>query len=385
MRKIAIVTASRAEYGILKKLLSMIKNDAELELQLIVTGSHLMKDMGMTIDEIKSDGFSIAAEVDMHMDGDQPTDVASAMGTIVKGIAEAISLLRPNIIVVIGDRFETCAAALGTTPFHIPLVHIAGGYITEGAIDDKLRHATTKMSHIHYAVDNNGRKNIIGLGEEEWRVITTGSMIVDLLETIAIVPKETLEKQFNMQFSKGVMLFVYHPVTIEYEDTERQIKNAIEAIKKYSMEIIAFFPNQDTSRLTITKELTKAAEQNKNIKLIKHMPRNVYASLMRHCTLMVGNTSSGILEAPTFQKAVVNIGNRQKGREQAANVINCGYETDDITKAINKALHDKEFNTQLKQVKNPFGDKKATERIFNHLKTMNINETLLHKKLQVSR
>jgi len=379
-RKIAVVTTSRAEYGILKKLLTLIKNDSELELQLIVTGSHLMKEMGMTVNEIKSDGFAVAAEVDMKMEGDQPVNVANAMGNIVQGVAASIEKLQPDVVAVIADRFETCAAALAIVPFHVPIIHIAGGYITEGAIDDKLRHATTKMSHIHYAVDEHGRNNIINLGEEEWRIIQTGSMVVDLLESSATVQKETLEKQFNVNFSKGVMLFVYHPVTMEYQDTERQIKNAIAAIKTYPMDIIALLPNQDTSRLIITKELTAAAEQNNNIKLIKHMPRNVYASVMKHCTLMVGNSSSGILEAPTFQKAVVNIGNRQKGRIQAQNVINSSYETEEITEAINQVLSEK-FKVQLKTVKNPFGDGKASERIYNHLKTMNIDEKLLQKKL----
>ncbi len=382
-QKIAVVTVSRAEYGILKNLLRKIKEDPDMELQLIVTGSHLMETMGNTVQDIINDGFSITAEVNMNLTSDSPQNIAEAMGTIIQEMSKVLMELQPDLLVLISDRFETFAAAVAASPFTIPIVHIAGGVVTEGAIDDKMRHAITKLSHLHFAVDEGCVRNLHRMGEEKWRVMLTGSMAVDHLNSSAILSRETLAETLGIDISKGVLLFVYHPVTLEYQNTATQINNALEAVLSFGMPIIALYPNQDTSRTTIVEALEKSAVDNPQLKIIKHMKREVYVSLLRNCTVLVGNSSSGLLEAPTFQTAVVNIGNRQKGRARTDNVISCGYSVEEIKNAITKALYDQEFTSLLKKVKNPFGNGNAADLIYRAIKNVDFqNDVLLRKKIR---
>ncbi len=382
-RKIAVVTVSRAEYGILKNLLQKIDKSPELELQLLVTGSHMMEGMGNTIQDIIDDGFSIAAKIDMELSSDSPQDIAGAMGTIVQKMSKALAELQPDLIVLISDRFETLAAAVAASPFIIPMVHIAGGVVTTGAIDDKMRHAITKLSHLHFPVDEAGARNLRAMGEEEWRITVTGSMAMDLLKSEATFSKEELAQILGIDFSKEIILFVYHPVTLEYQDTARQIQNALEAVLSLGMQVVALHPNQDTSRIVIVETLEKAATKHPHLKLVEHLRREVYASLLQHCTLMVGNSSSGLLEAPTFQTPVVNIGNRQKGRGRTNNVISCGYAVSEIKAAIEKGLHDSEFALRLKEVKNPFGNGNAADFIYDKIVKLDYgNKQLLEKTLR---
>jgi GDP/UDP-N,N'-diacetylbacillosamine 2-epimerase (hydrolysing) len=378
-RKIAVVTVSRAEYGILKKLLHKLQEDQEIELQLIVTGSHLMNEAGMTINQIKEDNISIAAEIDMELHGDQPHDISNAMGTIIKKMGKVLQQLQPDLMILISDRFETGSAGLASLPFNIPIVHIAGGVVTEGAIDDKIRHSLTKMSQIHCAVDQEGANNLISMGEEAWRVHNTGSMSIDLLQEYATKSEQQLKEELHIESTAELMLFVYHPTTTEYQQTEEQITNALDALPD-DMEIIALLPNQDTARNTIAQALTKKAEQSQHIHVFKHLPRSTYANVMKQCRLMVGNSSSGLLEAPTFQTPVVNIGNRQRGRGRCANIIDTDYETDNIKKGIKKA-RSAEFKSALSSLINPFGDGNATEKIYTIIKEIEINERLLNKKI----
>ena len=382
-RKIAVVTVSRAEYGILKSLLCKIKEDPDMELQLIVTGSHLMKDMGNTVQDIIDDGFSIAARVNMDLTSDSPQNIAEAMGTIVQEMSMVLMKLQPDLLVLISDRFETLAAAVAASPFTIPIAHIAGGVVTEGAIDDKMRHAVTKLSHLHFAVDEEGVRNLHRMGEEKWRVVLTGSMAVDHLNSSAVLSRETLANILGVDISEGVILFVYHPVTLEYQNTATQINNALEAVLSFDLPVIALYPNQDTSRSVIVEALEKAAVDNPQLRLVKHLKREVYTSLLKNCTALVGNSSSGLLEAPTFQTAVVNIGNRQKGRARADNVINCGYSTEEIKNAITKVLYGKEFTLLLKKVKNPFGNGNAADLIYKRIVDVDLqNHALLNKKIE---
>ncbi|MDP3698722.1 MAG: UDP-N-acetylglucosamine 2-epimerase [Nanoarchaeota archaeon] len=382
-RKIAVVTVSRAEYGILTKLLKKIQANPDLELQLLVTGSHVMKGMGDTIQDIIDDGFSIAAKIDMELASDSPQEIAKAMGTIVQKMSSALAELQPDLLVLISDRFETLAAAVAASPFTIPVVHIAGGVVTEGAIDDKMRHATTKISHLHFPVDERGAQNLRLMGEEEWRIKLSGSMAIDLLKSEAVFSREELASHLGIDFSKGVILFVYHPVTLEYQDTARQIQNALEAVLSFGMQVIALYPNQDTSRSIIVEALERAAAEHPNLKLVHHLKRGRYASLLDHCSVMVGNSSSGLLEAPTFQTPVVNIGNRQKGRGRTGNVIDCGYAVAEIKAAIEKALHDPGFRLQLAEVQNPFGKGNAADIIYDTIIHLDLkNKALLEKKIR---
>lgn len=378
--KIAVVTVSRAEYGILRNLLKKIDQDPELQLQLIVTGSHLIRNSGNTIADIKKDKLKIAKKVNMRFKSDSPAGISTSIGNIVKGMAKALQQLRPDLLVLISDRYETLAAAVASIPFNIPVAHIAGGVVTEGAIDDKIRHSITKIAHLHFPVNQEGYNNLLKMGEEKSRIHNTGSMAIDLIKEDNLLTKSQLESLLKINLNKFI-LFVYHPVTLEYKNTQSQINNILNALSKTNMPIITLHPNQDTSRSIILKSLEKAAKNNKNIKLFKHFPRNTYLSLMKHCSVMVGNSSSGILEAPTLKTAVVNISSRQQGRGRALNVIDTNPSTEEILQSINKALS-KKFQKQLKSTKNPFGDGKATERILKILKTTKINANFLQKRLK---
>jgi GDP/UDP-N,N'-diacetylbacillosamine 2-epimerase (hydrolysing) len=379
-RKIAVVTVSRAEYGILKKLLLKLHHDKNVELQLIVTGSHIMEDAGMTINDIKKDNIPIAAIINMELHGDKPEDISAAMGTLIKKMGITLANLHPDLLVVISDRYETCAAALASVPFNIPLAHIAGGVVTQGAIDDIMRHSITKMSHLHFAVDQDGVQNLIKMGEEPWRIHYAGSMSIDLLKESAHKSKEEIKTELNIpESNKDLMLFIYHPVTTEFNDTKQQITNALAALPE-DMDIIALLPNQDTSRDIIAQKVTKKADCTENMYLFKHIQRTTYASIMKHAKLMAGNSSSGLLEAPTFKTPTVNIGNRQQGRGRTHNVIETDYTTENIKAAIKKA-RSAEFNATLTNLTNPFGDGNATGKIFNIITTIPLNKALMEKKL----
>lgn len=378
MRTIGVVTVGRSDYGLLRPILKRIQADSELKLSLFVGGMHLSPDFSMTVGMIKSDGFPISARVDTPAYTDTPAAIAKAMGAGGAGFAEVFALMRPDLLLVLGDRFEMHAAALAALPFKIPVAHVHGGEITEGAFDDALRHSMTKLSHLHFASAEPYAKRLIQMGEEPWRVMVSGAPALDNIGTMGLLTPEELQHQFGIATNPPPLLVTFHPVTLEYERTEWQTGQLLNAIRVSGIPPVFTLPNADTSNRIIIRLLKEFIEKNSSAKLIENFGTQAYFSMMAASAAMVGNSSSGIIEAASFKLPVVNVGTRQKGRLRAANVIDVGYETEEIVRGIRTAL-DPEFRAGLQNLENPYGNGDASERIVDRLKSIPIDGRLIKK------
>jgi len=381
MRKIAVVTGTRAEYGLLYWIIKGIHEDPELELQLIVTGMHLSPEFGLTVKEIEKDGFPIAEWVEMLLSSDTETAIATSMGLGMIGFAKAYEHLRPDVLVVLGDRFEIHAAVSASIPFRLPVAHIHGGEATEGVIDEPIRHAITKMSHIHFAATDQYRKRIIQMGELPKNVFCFGAPGIDNFYKYDLINKEKLLVEFGISRDKKIGVITYHPVTLEKGSTISQILELLEAIKEFE-EIYWVFtlPNADTEGRSITEKINNfVSEFPEKGRVFISLGQLRYLSLLKNAVLMVGNSSSGLVEAPSVELPVVNIGDRQRGRVRGKNVIDvpeCKKEP--IINSIYKALSP-EFRNSLKGMKNPYGEGNASEKIVKILKTISLGEGLTKK------
>lgn len=381
MRKISVVTGTRAEYGLLYWIIKGIHEDPELELQLIVTGMHLAPEFGLTVKEIEKDGFPIAERVEMLLSSDTETAIAISMGLGMIGFAKAYEYLRPDVLVVLGDRFEIHAAVSASIPFRLPVAHIHGGESTEGVMDELFRHAITKMSHIHFAATDQYRKRIIQMGELPENVFCFGAPGIDNLYKYDFINKEKLLVEFGISRDKKIGVITYHPVTLEKGSTISQILELLEAIKEFE-EIYWVFtlPNADTEGRSITEKINNFVNEfPEKGRVFISLGQLRYLSLLKNAVLMVGNSSSGLIEAPSFELPVVNIGDRQRGRVRGKNVIDvpeCKKEP--IINSIYKALSP-DFRDSLKGMKNPYGEGNASEKIVKILKTISLGEGLIKK------
>jgi GDP/UDP-N,N'-diacetylbacillosamine 2-epimerase (hydrolysing) len=378
-RKIAVVTGTRAEYGILKPVLEAIKARAGLELCLVVAGMHLSREFGYTITEIEKDGFPIAARVDMLPGDDTPAAMARSVGTGIIGMADAWVKLKPDIIVVLGDRTEPLAAAIAGAYMNIPLAHIHGGDVC-GNIDDAARHAITRFAHIHFPATKKSAGRIIKMGEEKWRVHTVGSPALDVILHETLLTRDILRRKLGFDLSDPFILLVQHPVTSLADEAPQQMRETLEAIVELGYPTVVIYPNSDAGGRRIIKVI-KEFEKYPLIKAFKSLPRREYLSLMKLAAVIVGNSSSGIVEAPSFGLPAVNVGIRQEGRERGANVIDVGHNKREIIGAIKQALTDKEFRAGVKKGRNPYGDGKASPKIAGILEQIEITPALLQKKI----
>ena len=360
MRTIGVLTTSRAEYGILRPVLKEITADPELRLQLFVGGAHLSPEFGNTVDQIE---FPITERVECLMSSETPEGIAKSIGLTSFGFAQAFARTRPDILLIPGDRFEAAAVALATVPFKIPIAHLGGGDITIGAFDENYRHAITKMSHLHFCYAQEQADVVLQMGEDPSRVIVTGNPALD-----------GLHASYGEPIAKGALVVIFHPVTLEYERTDEYIDNLLSALKQRTEPIVFILPNADTAGRKILKKMRRFPNSQSHANLI---PGRFY-DLLRHAAAMVGNSSSAIMEAPSFDLPVVNIGTRQEGRLRAANVIDVGYSTQEIIDGINHALA-----LKLKKTFNPYGDGNAAPRIVHALKNtpLDIIEKRFHKNI----
>ena len=379
MRTIGVLTVARSDYGILTPLIERIHNDADLNLALYVTGMHMSEAYGHSIDDIIADGFPIAGAVDIEENSDTPEGIAATMGRATAAFAEVFARKRPDILVVLGDRFEMHAACMATIPFLIPVAHIAGGSVTLGAIDDVFRHSVTKVSHLHFAETPEHAGRILQMGEEPWRVTVTGSMALDNLARVPAMAFGELQQDLPLPTEDAPLLVTYHPVTREYTDTPRQIKNLLAALHELGLPVVFTYPNADTNTQVIVDHIKEYVAKHENAAAFTNLGTVRYFNLMRHARAMVGNSSSGIMESPSFKLPVVNIGSRQDGRSSAANVIHCGYGTDEILDATRQAVSD-DFRTSLEDLQSPFGDGQASVRIVDVLKSIALDDVLLRKQ-----
>lgn len=382
MKKIAVVTGTRAEYGLLYWTMKEIENDPELELQLLVTGMHLSPEFGLTVQEIEKDGFKIDEKIEILLSSDTGQGVAKAIGLGVIGFAQAFVRLNPDMLMILGDRFEIFAAATAAMAMNIPIAHIGGGESTEGAIDEQIRHAITRMAHIHFTSCDYYAKRIKKMGEEEWRIFNVGAPGLENIKRLKLLEREELEKLLNIDLSKTTLLVTYHPVTLEMQTLKEQMDNLLSALMQTGHQIIFTYPNSDSGGRYIIKRINEFIKKYNKAKAFVNLGQQKYLSLLQYVSAMVGNSSSGIIEAPSFKLPVVNIGERQKGRLRAENIIDVGYFKEEVLNGINKALHDEKFRTKLEYTKNPYGDGDTSKKIIKILKEINTKqENFLKKKL----
>ena len=367
MKKIKIVclTATRADYPRIKSLLQEIKNDKFFSLKIIVTGQHLSSFFGNTYKEIIQDKFKIYKKIPIiNKKKNSLVEMTKSVGRLILILPDVLNKLKPDLVLITVDRVETLGAALVSSYMNFPTIHVQGGEVT-GTIDEHIRHAVTKLSHVHFVANNDARKRLIRLGENKKYVFNTGCPYIDIINRLKIKKKKYLEKKYKINLKKKLIIFIQHPVTTEYEKTLKQISLSLKVIKKFEeCQIVAFYSNSDAGGLRIINEIKKI----KNIKFIKNMISDDFLSLMKHSACIVGNSSSAIREAPSFSTPAVNIGSRQRNRLSAKNVINVNFSQKNIEHAITKCLYDKKFIKSLKKIKNPYGDGTASKKIIKILK-----------------
>jgi GDP/UDP-N,N'-diacetylbacillosamine 2-epimerase (hydrolysing) len=381
MRKILVVTGTRAEYGLLYWTMKGIDKDDELQLQLIVTGNHLVPEYGYTVETIIKDGFKIDEEIDMLINSNKKSGIVKSMGLELIQMAQAFDRLNPNLLLILGDRYETFIAATCAMMMNIPIAHMNGGESTEGAIDEQIRHAITKMAHIHFSGAEYYKERIIKMGEEPWRVFNVGEAGIENIKKLEFMSKQQIEEELNVKFNKKIFLITYHPVTLDVDNIEEQIDNLLETISKFNAIYIFTYPNADFGSKIIIDKIKKFIKENKNANVFYNLGQKRYLSLLNYVDVMIGNSSSGIIESPIFKLPVVNIGDRQKGRLKNKNVIDTGYSKSDIYSGIYKALYDKKFKDNLEQMKNLYGDGTTSKQVVHILKSIEINKKLISKKL----
>jgi UDP-hydrolysing UDP-N-acetyl-D-glucosamine 2-epimerase len=377
-RRIAVVTVGRSDYGIYYPLLRAIQNDSDCELCLIVGGAHLSPFYGSTVSEIERDGFQIRARVPMLLSGDSPESVSMSIGVGVVNFANAYNAVRPEILVLLGDRFEMLAAAVSALPLRIPVAHIHGGELTEGAMDDAIRHSITKLSHLHFAAAPEYANRIEQMGEEPHRVFVTGSPVVDSIFSEKPLSEVELEESLGVSV-RDALLVTYHPVTLEHERTAERVSALLDVLSRFENPLIFTYPNADTNNAVIVDQLRKYVSCHPRAHLFVNLGRKKYHSLQRYVAAMVGNSSSGIIEAASFRLPVVNVGDRQKGRLRTPNIIDVPENAAAIESAVQKALS-ANFRTSLSGMESPYGTGDASRKILQVLKTIALDSKLLRKK-----
>lgn len=380
MKKVLVFTDTRAEYGILKNTLNKIKQSKELELCIVVTGTHLLKKYGYTVNEILEDGFEIAERIEPVLEQDESVRISVEMGNLLIQLAKVFTALKPNILLLFGDRYEVLAAAAAAVSMHLPIAHISGGEITEGAMDEQIRHAVTKMAHIHFPGAAKYAENIKKMGEESWRIFNVGDPGIENVKKIAVRNKAELEEELKIEINQKTLLVTYHPVTLEIEALENQIENLIAALSNYQGTKIITYPNSDDGSELIIAKLKEFAHRDPSVCLVQSLGIERYISVMHYCGAVIGNSSSAIVEAPVLKKAVINIGNRQKGRLMAESIICCGNSSEEIEAALQKAFSP-EFQKTVQESESLYGEGNTSEEIVKVLENLAIDEKLLKKKL----
>ena len=376
MRKICVVTGTRAEYGLLRWVMEGIRNSLKLELQVIATGMHLSPEFGLTYREIEKDGFRIDRKVEMLLSSDTPIGITKSMGLGLIGFADALNELKPDLLLVLGDRYEIFAAVSAAMVARIPVAHLHGGETTEGAFDEAIRHSITKMSHLHFVAAEEYRQRVIQLGEHPDRVFQVGGLGVDNICKIKLLEKEELEESIGFKLGKKNLLITFHPVTLEENSSAKQMKELIEALDNLNeTKLIFTMPNSDTDGRVIFQMIEKFVKKHPNANAFTSLGQLRYLSCIKYVDGVVGNSSSGLAEVPTFKKGTINIGDRQKGRLKAESVIDCEANKKSISSAIQK-LYSAEFQAKLKTVKNPYGSGGASTAILKILESVSLDGIL---------
>ena len=373
MRNICIFTGSRAEYGLLRSVMQEIQAAETLQLQILASGMHLSPEFGMTIQEIRADGFEPDETIEILLSSDTPTAICKSMGLAMIGYGEALQRLKPDMVVVLGDRFETFCMAAAAQVCRVPLAHIHGGETTEGAIDEAFRHSITKMSHLHFASCEAYRQRIIQLGEAPDRVFNVGALGVENIRRMSLMGRSELAEAIGFNLEKPYFLVTFHPVTLEKDTSEGQFQSLLDALDAFpEYNVIFTKANADTDGRVINRLIDEYAEKRPERCLaVTSLGMLRYLSAMKYATAVIGNSSSGIMEAPSFKIPTVNIGDRQKGRIQAASTLNCSPDANAIRQTIGRALSPA-FQESLSGISNPYDRPGTCSTIVGLLEKMDI-------------
>lgn len=375
-RKICIATGTRAEYGLLSLLMKSIQQAPELTLQVIATGMHLSPEFGLTYQEIEQDGFTIDAKVEMLLSSDTPVGIAKSMGLGIIGFADALDKLRPDLLVLLGDRFELLAAAQAALVARIPVAHIAGGDTTEGAFDESIRHSITKMAHLHFVTNGDSARRVKQLGENPNHIHTVGNPGIDRIVQMKLHTRAELEHSLGFTFRNRNLLITFHPATLDVVPPEKQFRELLTALDRLGDEtgLLLTKPNADTGGRKLMQMIDEYVASRPHAAAFTSLGQLRYFSTIAQVDAVVGNSSSGLYEVPSFKKPTVNIGDRQKGRLQASSVINCRPVADDIERAITEA-----YTRDCSAAVNPYGDGNSTSRIIAAIQQVPDLQALLKK------
>jgi UDP-hydrolysing UDP-N-acetyl-D-glucosamine 2-epimerase len=378
-RRIAVVTVARSDWGHLGPVLTALRAAPDVRLLLFVGGTHLSEAFGRSVDLIEADGWAIDERIEMLEPSDAPEAIAASIGRGVAGFGHAYARHRPDLVLVLGDRFEMLAAAAAALPFVLPVAHLHGGEVTEGAIDNQIRHAITKCAHLHFVSAKPHARRVAAMGEEAWRIHNVGAPGLDRIRTTRLLSRAELAGRLGVAADDRWLIVTYHPATLEYQETGRHTDELLAALEKVDAACVMTYPNADTAGRTIMGRLEEFAGRHDRVRLARNLGDDVYLSLLRHADAMVGNSSSGLIEAPSFELPVVNVGARQAGRLRAANVVDVGPDRDEIVSGIEAALAPT-FREGLRGMANPYGDGHAAERIVHVLRTVDLGPTLTRKR-----
>jgi UDP-N-acetylglucosamine 2-epimerase (non-hydrolysing)/GDP/UDP-N,N'-diacetylbacillosamine 2-epimerase (hydrolysing) len=377
-RRIAVVTTSRADYSHLYWVLRDLEDHPEIDLRLIVTGAHLAREFGSAVEEIEADGFRVDERVECLLSSDTDVGMAKTIGVATLGLAEALGRLRPDLLLLIADRYEMLAPASVALALRIPIAHIEGGDVSEGAIDDAVRNALTKMSHLHFTPTENARRRVEAMGEEPWRVQRAGAPSLDQLLRNTMIERDALQQELGVRFEDDAIVVAYHPVTLS-RDTLCEADAMFGALERLEGQVLFCFPNADAGSRELIRRAEAFCDARTSARLFVNLHPLRYWSLLHQAGVMLGNSSSGIMESPSLALPCVNVGIRQRGRERAANILDAEPETDAIVAAVERARSD-EFRRSLEGMVNPYGDGTAARRIVETLASTELGDRLLIKK-----
>jgi len=366
----------------MSSVFSAIEKHPNLELQLVVTGAHLSEDYGFTVKDIQQDGFYIVDQIESLLNSDSASGRVKGLAIQLQGLAQTVSRVKPDFLLVLGDREESMTTALIGAYMNIPVAHVAGGDRVVGNVDDQIRHAVTKLSHLHFTTNNESKERIIKLGEQPFRVFNTGNPGIDRFLDVPSISLSEISSRIGVKLAEGepYIIMLQHAISSEIELAYDQVKESLEAVKDMRIKTIVIYPNSDAG----SQQLVRAIKEYESLHFIhvaKNIPRLEFINLMRNAACILGNSSAGILEAPYLKLPTINVGNRQHGRQHAENVQFIGHDKNAIIQAVNKAVFDKEYRSKVATCINPYGDGSSSERIASILATVNINEELMIKDI----
>ena len=381
-RLVLAVTGIRSEYDIMSSVFTAIEKHPNLELQLVVTGAHLSEDYGFTIKDIQQDGFHIVEQIESLLNSDSTSARVKGLAIQLQGLAQTVSRVKPDFLLVLGDREESMTTALIGAYMNIPIAHVAGGDRVVGNVDDQIRHAVTKLSHLHFTTNEESRERILKLGEQPFRVFNTGNPGLDRFLGVPSISLSEISNRIgvNLAEDEPYIIMIQHVISSEIELAYNQVKESLEAVKELAIKTIVIYPNSDAG----SQQLVRAIKEYESLPFIhvaKNIPRLEFVNLMRNASCLLGNSSAGILEAPYLKLPAINVGNRQHGRKHAENVQFVGHDKNAIIEAVNRAVFDKSYRTKVATCTNPYGEGSSSERIASILATVDINEELLIKDI----